>query len=105
MIIGAETGGMPAAYEMKEAVGKQHEVTVINTSEYFQFVPSNPWLAVDWRQREQISFPIAEYLQKKDIKFIASAVEKINSHENSLELANGSSVSYDRRSGRVRAKG
>ena len=95
VIIGAGIGGMPAAYEMKEVVGNQHEVTVINASETFQFVPSNPWLAVGWRQREQVSFPIAEYLQKKDIKFIASAVEKIDPDENKLALANGSSINYD----------
>ena len=95
VIIGAGIGGMPAAYEMKEVVGHQHEVTVINASETFQFVPSNPWLAVGWRQREQVSFPIAEYLQKKDIKFIASAVEKIDPDENKLALANGSSINYD----------
>ena len=39
VILGAGTGGMPAAYEMKETLGKAHEVTVINESEEFQFVP------------------------------------------------------------------
>ncbi len=46
VILGAGTGGMPAAYEMKAAVGKKHEVTVINEKKDFQFVPSNPWVAV-----------------------------------------------------------
>lgn len=42
VIIGAGTGGMPAAYEMRAALPKQHEITVINAQEYFEFVPSNP---------------------------------------------------------------
>lgn len=42
VILGAGTGGMPAAYEMREALDKQHQVTVINAADYFQFVPSNP---------------------------------------------------------------
>ncbi len=58
VILGAGTGGMPAAYEMKAAVGKQHDVTVINEKKDFQFVPSNPWVAVGWRERKDISIPI-----------------------------------------------
>jgi sulfide:quinone oxidoreductase len=41
VILGAGTGGVPAAYEMKAAVGEKHEVTVINERGDFQFVPSN----------------------------------------------------------------
>ena len=40
---------MPAAYEIRELLGKEHRVTVVNSTDYFQFVPSNPWLAVGWR--------------------------------------------------------
>ncbi|MDX1811390.1 MAG: FAD/NAD(P)-binding oxidoreductase [Gammaproteobacteria bacterium] len=95
VILGAGTGGMPAAYEMKEAVGSAHEVTVINGTDYFQFVPSNPWLAVGWRERGDITFPIKPYLEKKGINFIAQMATKIDPDNNTLELANGESVNYD----------
>ena len=95
VILGAGTGGMPAAYEMKAAVGKEHEVTVINEKEDFQFVPSNPWVAVGWRERKDISIPIKKYLNKKKINFIAQRVDKIDASNNKLELANGESVDYD----------
>ena len=36
VILGAGTGGMPAAYEMREALGKGHDITVINSNEYFR---------------------------------------------------------------------
>jgi len=42
VILGAGTGGMPCAYEMRECLPSQHKITVINASENFQFVPSNP---------------------------------------------------------------
>ena len=70
VIMGAGIGGMPAAYEIKELLGKEHRVTVVNSNDYFQFVPSNPWIAVGWRQREQITLPIAPYLARKGIDFI-----------------------------------
>ena len=40
VILGAGTGGLPAAYEMREALGKEHTVTLVSASETFQFVPS-----------------------------------------------------------------
>jgi sulfide:quinone oxidoreductase len=95
VVLGAGTGGMPAAYEMKAAVGKKHEVTVINEKEDFQFVPSNPWVAVGWRERKDISIPIEKYLNKKGINFIAQRVDKIDASASKLELANGDSVDYD----------
>ena len=95
VVMGAGTGGMPAAYEMKAAVGNKHEVTVINEREDFQFVPSNPWVAVGWRERKDISIPIKKYLGKKKINFIAARVDKIDAANNRLELSNGDSVDYD----------
>ena len=47
VVLGAGTGGMPCAYELREALGTEHEITVVNERDYFQFVPSNPWLAVN----------------------------------------------------------
>ncbi|NNM81826.1 MAG: NAD(P)/FAD-dependent oxidoreductase [Burkholderiales bacterium] len=95
VILGAGTGGMPAAYEIKEAVGKGHQVTVINASEKFQFVPSNPWVAVGWRKKEDITFEIRPYLERKGIKFIAQMVTRIEAEANRLVLANGEVVNYD----------
>ena len=95
VILGAGTGGMPAAYEMKAAVGKKHDVTVISEKDYFQFVPSNPWVAVGWRSRKDITIPIKKYLSKKKINFIAQRVDKIDATNSKLELANGEQVDYD----------
>jgi sulfide:quinone oxidoreductase len=95
VILGAGTGGMPAAYEMRAALGKDHKITVINASETFQFVPSNPWLGVGWRKRADITFPIRPYLEKKGIDFIAQAVIKIDPEAKHLELADGEGVGYD----------
>ncbi len=40
VIMGAGIGGLPAAYEMREVLPKEHRVTVVNNTDYFQFVPS-----------------------------------------------------------------
>jgi len=95
VILGAGIGGMPAAYEFREVLGKEHEITVVNANDFFQFVPSNPWLAVGWRTRETITLPIERYLKRHGINFIAGWVEKIEPEKNVLKLKDGNEVTYD----------
>jgi len=98
VIMGAGIGGMPAAYEMKKSLkklGKEHEVTVVSNVDYFHFTPSNPWVAIGLRKREDITFKCEPYLEKKGINFIASGVEKVMPEKNKLELANGEVLNYD----------
>ena len=95
VIMGAGLGGMPAAYELRALLDKEHRITVVNSTDYFQFVPSNPWVAVGWREREQITLPIAPYLERKNIAFIAKAVTQIDAPANRLTLLGGDTLDYD----------
>jgi len=95
VVLGAGTGGMPAAYELRELLGKEHEVTLINERDYFQFVPSNPWLAVGWRDRDSITFDIRPHVERKGVNFTAKRVDKIDTENNRLELDGGESMDYD----------
>jgi len=95
VIMGAGIGGMPAAYEARELLGKSHQITAINSTDYFQFTPSNPWVAVGWRTRDEITFPIEPYLKRKGIDFIHASVTKLDPEAKTVHLDNGNSVSYD----------
>ena len=95
VIMGGGIGGMTAAYDMKEKVGPNDKVTVVSEFPYFQFTPSNPWLAVNWRTRDDITFEMGPYLERKGIGFIAKAAKKLHPDENRIELIDGSSVAYD----------
>jgi len=95
VILGAGVGGLPCAYEMKEELEKMHQITVINERDHFQFTPSNPWVAVGWRTKENISVPLSPVLAKKGINFIQDRVTKIDAENNKLELSNGDPVDYD----------
>ncbi|OJX32771.1 MAG: pyridine nucleotide-disulfide oxidoreductase [Burkholderiales bacterium 68-12] len=95
VILGAGTGGMPAAYELRAKLDKEHRITVVNAVDYFQFVPSNPWVAVGWRERRDTTLPIAPSLNKKGIDFVAQRVERIDAEGNALEFADGSRLDYD----------
>lgn len=95
IIIGAGIGGMSAAYDIKSALGKDHEVTVIGEGNQFSFTPSNPWVAVGWRQPAAVQINAAEVLAKRGIEFIDSAAAKVNPAENRVLLQDGRELDYD----------
>jgi sulfide:quinone oxidoreductase len=95
VIVGAGLGGMPAAYETRALLGKEHRITVVNPLPYFQFTPSNPWVAVGWREHAEVTLPIAPHLERKGIGFIASAVTSIDAAASAVTLENGQRLDYD----------
>jgi sulfide:quinone oxidoreductase len=95
VILGAGLGGMPMAYEMKALARKEDRVTVISESAHFHFVPSNPWVAVNWRQRKDIELDIAPALARKGIGFIGQAARRVHAERNQIELLDGTQVDYD----------
>ena len=89
VILGAGIGGMPMAYEMRERLRPEDRLNVISNSPNFQFVPSNPWLAVNWRKRPEVEFAIGPYRERKGIDFIPVGARRIHATENEVELEDG----------------
>lgn len=94
-IIGAGIGGVPCAYELRKRLGKEHRVTLMGSSPYFEFTPSNPWVAVGWRDREATRVSLREPLESKGVQWIAENVETIDAPNKRLNLRNGSDLRYD----------
>ncbi len=95
VILGAGIAGVPAAYALKSRLGPKDEVTVVSNKDYFHFVPSNPWIAMGWRNRSDIAFPIAPYLEERGIRFIASGVKRLHPDITQVDLDNGEILYYD----------
>lgn len=95
VIVGAGIGGIPMAFEMKENARKEDEVVVIADTPTFHFVPSNPWVAVNWRKPDDIKVELAPVFKKKKITFIQNKVTKFKPVENKVELADCTHVDYD----------
>ncbi len=95
VIIGAGIGGMPMAYEMKALARAGDRVTVLSNTPTFHFVPSNPWVAVNWRKRADIEFPAAEYLARKGIEFSSAGAKRVHPERNQVELGDGGMLDYD----------
>lgn len=95
VVLGAGLGGAIMAYELKEKLRPEDKVTVVTKDPKYHFVPSNPWIAVGWRDRADITVDLGPAMAKKGIDFIPVAAEKLHPEENRIELVDGKSVAYD----------
>jgi sulfide:quinone oxidoreductase len=95
VILGAGLGGLPMAYEMRELARPEDEVTVISNAPKFHFVPSNPWVAVNWRIRDDIELDLATALGRKKIGFIPVGAKRVHPDQNQVELDDGRTIDYD----------
>ncbi len=95
LILGAGIGGMPMAYEMREKARAEDQITVVSNAPYFQFTPSNPWVAVNWRTRNDITLDIAPLLERKNIDFIPVGAKRVHPERNVLELLDDRELEYD----------
>ena len=95
VVLGAGIGGMPMALEMREMARADDKITVISNNPKFHFGPSNPWVAVNWRKRDDIEVDLAPVLAKKNIAFIGVGAKRVHPDKNQVELDDGRIVDYD----------
>lgn len=95
VILGAGLGGMPMAYEMQPLLGSGDRITVVSNTNTFQFVPSNPWLAVNWRKRDEIEFEVESCLKRHGIAFDGRGAKRLHPENNQVELGDGVMLDYD----------
>jgi len=94
-VLGAGLGGTIMAYELRDQASKDDRIILINKGSRFSFVPSNPWVAVGWRQRETIEVDLEPACTRRNITLMPQGAERLVPEENRIELLDGTSVSYD----------
>jgi sulfide:quinone oxidoreductase len=95
VILGAGIGGISMAYELMAKVGRHAEIMVVSDSEWFHFMPSNPWVALGWRKPDDIKIRLPETLSKFGIGFDATGARRILPADSALELNDGRRLAYD----------
>jgi sulfide:quinone oxidoreductase len=95
VVLGGGIGGVSCAYELKDAVRKEDRITLVSNKPFFQFTPSNPWVAVNWRKKSDITVDLATVMPKHGIDFSAAGAARVHPEENRVELGDGTSLSYD----------
>ena len=95
VVLGGGIGGVSCAYEVKQVLRKEDRVTLVSNKPFFQFTPSNPWVAVRWRSKSDITIELAKVLLKHGIEFSAAGAARVHPEDNRVELGDGSSLTYD----------
>jgi len=95
VVLGAGLGGTIAAYEIREALKDRARITVVNKGEDYWFVPSNPWVAVGWREAEAIRVHLPPVMAKHKIAFTGVGARKVEPEANRLILNDDSILEYD----------
>ncbi|TAN10912.1 MAG: NAD(P)/FAD-dependent oxidoreductase [Rhizobiaceae bacterium] len=95
VVLGAGLGGTIAAYEMRAKLRREDRLTVVNLGSVYSFVPSNPWVAIGWRNKEDISIDLTKVLSRAGITLRPEGARKVIPAENRIEINDGSFVDYD----------
>ena len=95
VVLGAGLGGTIMAYELRDKLGKQHQVAMVNNGSRYSFVPSNPWVAVGWRSQEAVEADLTRVCAKRDIALHAQGARRVIPAEKRIELNDGASIAYD----------
>jgi sulfide:quinone oxidoreductase len=95
VVLGAGLGGVLMAYELKRQLRPEDRLTVVGQSSKYHFVPSNPWVAVDWRKREAIEIELAPVFARQGIAFNTKGAKRVRPRENRIDLEDGTSLPYD----------
>jgi sulfide:quinone oxidoreductase len=94
VVIGAGLGGLPAAYELRHLLPRQHQVTLISDRPKFTFVPSLPWVGLGLRSLKRIQLDLDKIVPRHGIELIHGTVTAIDPQSRQISVGN-EILSYD----------
>ena len=95
VVLGAGLSGTLMAYELVPILRPDDHLTLIGQGSVFHFVPSNPWVAVGWREQAAIEVDLTKVMARKNIQFITAGAKRLHPTEKRIEIEDGSFVPYD----------
>lgn len=69
IVLGAGISGHTAAAFLKKKLGRNHDVTVVSPSAYYQWIPSNIWVGVGKMKIDQVRFKLEPVYRRWKINF------------------------------------
>ncbi len=94
VILGGGSGGLVVANKLARGLrGTPHEILLVDRSPYHYFMPSFPWVALGFKEPEQVRRPLKN-LEKKGVRVIQGEVQEIRIPEKRVRV-NGEDLSYD----------
>ena len=95
VIMGGGLSGAIVAYEMKTQLRREDRLTIVTKDPVYHFVPSNPWVPVGWRSRDNLQVDLAPTLARRGVNYKVCPVTKVSPKDTTIECADGSTINYD----------
>lgn len=95
VVLGAGLGGTLTAFALHEKLKRRAEVMALSDSDTYTFVPSNPWVAVRWRDVEDVQVDLPPVFARQGMGFSSAGAKRVVPAENRIELNDGTSLAYD----------
>ena len=95
VVLGAGLGGTLVTYELLPQLRPGDRLTLIGQDARYHFVPSNPWVAVGWRDRADIEADLSGIMQKKGVRYLTQGARRVDPQARRIELNDGESIAYD----------
>jgi sulfide:quinone oxidoreductase len=95
VVLGAGLSGTLMAYKLAPQLRGEDRLTLIGQCPTYHFVPSNPWVAIGWRERQAIEVDLREATRRKNIHFASQGARRLHPGDGRIELEDGTSLHYD----------
>jgi sulfide:quinone oxidoreductase len=81
VIVGAGFAGHTAALYLGDALGEDHEITVVNRLETFSYVPSWVWVGIGRMPVSKTRFPLRRVYDKFGVRFVHGQATEVHPDE------------------------
>ncbi len=94
VILGGGSGGLVSANKVKKLLGDRVEVIVVDRNAYHDFQPSYPWVALGFKEPDDVRRPL-KLLERKSIRFLNDEVVSIEPENDKVILKDHGKLTYD----------
>ena len=93
LILGGGVGGIVTANALRQRLGAEHRIVVVDKRSEYIYTPSLLWAMVGWRRPEQITRELRSLL-RSGIEILQGEVQEIDSARSSVRV-DGHDLAYD----------
>lgn len=95
VVIGAGLGGLPAAYELRHLLPREHTVTLISNEPNFTFIPGLIQVALNLKPLTHVQLDLETLAQRHHLNLVLGPVTNIDLTSKHITVANKTTIEYD----------
>ncbi|NJL02137.1 MAG: FAD-dependent oxidoreductase [Spirulinaceae cyanobacterium SM2_1_0] len=95
VVIGAGLGGLPAAYELRHLLPKEHTVTLVSDQAEFTFIPGLIQVAFNLKPLAHVQLGLAQLAQRHNLNWVPGQVTALDLSRQHLTIEGQAAIAYD----------